>query len=245
MIPKLEWRKIGAVNVLELNGILAEPWVSRTRDRMTELLEEHPSRGLLFNLRELEKVDRPGAETILETLRRPAKGAILGHNLSVYFIAEHMNPQEKIPIFEREREAIHYFGPELALEGGEKAREKRRFPRIMTALPAEFEVSDFEEPFVFEVVVTNLSEGGLYGVFLDSESEELARRTLDPFNLKMLEVRLELPGREKVEMEGKLLRVGTEVPDALGMGIEFYNVKPQDENQIHEFLKREGAGEEE
>lgn len=234
--------------MVELNGVLAEPWVGRTREQMNEFLEDHPTSGLLFNLRELEKVDHPGAEAILETVRRPAKGAILGHNLSVYFIAEHMNPQEKIPIFETEREVIRYFGRELALDGGERAKEKRRFPRILTALPGEFEVPDFEEPFVFELVVTNLSEGGLYGVFLDSETEELARRTLDPFNLKMLQVRLELPEGEKVEkveVEGKLLRLGVEVSESLGVGIEFYNLKPEEENTIHEFLKREGAGEEE
>lgn len=244
VIPKLQWRTIGGVNVGELNGVLAEPWVARTREQMDEFLEEHPTNGLLFNLRELEKVDHPGAEVILETVRRPAKGAILGHNLSVYFIAEHMKPQEKIPIFEKEREAIRYFGRELASDGGEKAREKRRFARISTALAGEFEVRDLAEPFLFELVVTNLSEGGLYGVFLDSETEELGRRMLDPFNLKMLEVRLELPEGEKVELEGKLLRMEGERLEDLGVGIEFYNVKPEEENRIHEFLKREGAGEE-
>lgn len=241
MIPKVNWRKIGAVNIIQLNGVFVDPWVKRGQEQMSAILEEHPTRGLLLNLRELEKVDRTGAEALLETTRKPAKGAILGQNLSVSFITEHMAPGERVPIFETQGQAVEYFGQEFALAGSGPRGEKRRFPRILTALAAEFEIKSLEEPRLFEVVVTNLSEGGLYGLFLDSDSEELAQRTLDPFNLKMLEMRLKLAENEVLAIEGKMVRAEEDASSkALGVAIEFYHLKPEDQSRILTFLKREG-----
>ncbi len=243
MVPRISTRKVGTVDIFELRGFLTEPWVGRTREQMMEILEEQASRALLVILRGVEKVDDRGAEAVLEAARRVEKSAMLGNNLALFFVGERMEAKEKVPIFEREREAVNYFGRELSLAGEWLGKERRRFPRIQTGLPLEFEIQESEAPFFFEGVVTNLSEGGLYAYFLDSEMEELARRTLDPFDLKMLDIRLILPGERVVESEGKVLRVEGEGAELRGVGLEFYGLDRAGQAQIREFLKQEGERE--
>jgi hypothetical protein len=239
MVPKFHTRRIGSVDIFELQGIVADPWVGRIREEMGQALEEDRPKGLLFNLREVERLDRSGAEAILETIRKPGKRAILGHNLSAYYVAEHMDPNEEIPIFEKEREAIGYFNRELAAEEAVNPPERRKFPRIKTALAAEVESKTYGESFYFEVAVTNLSEGGLYAEFLDSRTEELARRTLDPFDLKLLTVEIWLASEESVLVEGKVLRSETGVGKAPGMALEFYEVGEEDKTRLKRFLEEQ------
>lgn len=242
MVPKFHARRIGSVDVFELHGIYADPWVGRIKEEMDQALEEPGVKGLLFNLREVERLDHSGAEAILKTVRRPPKRAILGHNLSAYFVAEHMDPNEPIPIFDKEKEAIRYFKEEFAALEGEFPGERRRFPRIKTALAAELETKSYGESFFFEVVVTNLSEGGLYAEFLDSRTEELARRTLDPFDLKLLGVQLWLPEEETIWVEGKVLRKETGTGETAGIALGFYEIKGEERDKLRKFLSEQSVG---
>lgn len=240
MTPKLQTRRIGGVNIFELRGVYVDPSVSAIRQSMQRKMREEPGTGLLMNLKELERLDDSGAATILETARRSPKAGILGHNLSTYFVAEHMDPSEPIPIFEGETEAVGYFKKEFAEENPEAPARRRRFPRIRVALPLEFEFKDFGETLRFEGVVTNLSEGGLFCYFLDTRNEELASRMLDPFDLKLMDVRLTLSEKESVRGQGKVIRTVEEDVDCQGLAMEFYNLAGGDKEKIKNFLKQQG-----
>lgn len=239
MIPKFNSRRIGSVNIFELEGVFSEPWVRRIKEGMNKKLEESSFQGLLLNLREVEKLDHSGAESILETAQKLRKCGILGHNLSTFFVAEHMRPNEPIPIFEKGKEAIGYFEKELADRDPNSSLQRRRFSRIEIALPLEFEFKAGGEAFFFEAVVTNLSEGGLYCYFLDSHTEELANRTIDPFDLRLLDLRLGLPGNERVEAKGKVLRTAKgPLSDTCGLALEFYDLRLEDRERVRSFLKQ-------
>ncbi len=238
MVPKLEWRQIGRVKIMELQGILTEPWLNRNKQRINQTLEINPASGLLINLREVERIDRPGAEVILKTVRLSPKGGILGQNLSTYFVAENMQPNESIPIFEKEKEAIGYFQKEFAEAGHET--EKRQFSRISTALPVEFEFKTDKEFFYFEAVVLNLSEGGLWCQFLDTKTEALANRVLDPYDLKMLNIRLTFHQGKPLRTEGKVLRAGKEAFESKGVAVQFYHLSKADQERIRLFLNLKG-----
>ena len=241
MVSKMHSRKIGEVNIFELEGIFSSPWLNRPREEMKDLFQQSRANGVLFNLRQVEKIDHAGAELILETARKATKGGILGQNLSSYFVAEHMKPSESIPIFEKGLEAIEYFGREFANTQVKLPlnQEKRDFPRLKTALPAEFELKDEGGLFVFETVVLNLSEGGFYGRFLDSKTEQLATRKLDPFDLKLLTVRLSFKDHPLLKMEGKILRTEKAFSVWGGIAIEFYNLETEDREKIRAFLERQ------
>jgi len=243
MIPKVLFRKVGEVDVVELKGFVCQPWARRTGEQMTEILDRNPARGLLLNMREVAKVDDEGAGKILEAARKSKKSGILGRNLPVHYIAERMEAGDSVRILDRNADAVNYFSRELAWAGEGIQEERRRYPRIQTALPVEFELKDFEAPFFFEAVVTNLSEGGLYAHFLDSEMEELAGRTLNPFDLKLLEIRLSLPGGLVVTTEGKVLRETEEKTGVRGAALEFYQLKASDLGLIQNFLKQVGERE--
>ncbi len=237
MTPKLSSRKIGEVNIVEIQGVLAGAGVRKVKEMMKNVLETNSAEGLLFNMREVEKVDDSGAEAILEVVRKPSKAGIFGHNLSAYFIAEHMTPNEPIPIFEKACEVIGYFAEEFVRGKQALPEERRRFSRTVTALPGKFQLEEFGRSFLLEAAVTNLSEGGLYGYFLDSATEELAQRILDPFDLKMMKIYLVLGGKVEIETEGKVLRSGTDFSQSHGLAVEFYNLRSEDEQEIREFLK--------
>ena len=237
MTPLFEARRIGSVNIFEIRGAFAQPWVPRLKAQMTRSLQKNSAPALLLNVKDVEKMDEPGVMTVLKFLRERNKGAILGRNLPAYFIAEHMNPNESIPIFESGREAVEYFGREFVRGNQAMARERRRLARVKTALPVEFEISHLGSSFIFEAVVTNLSEGGLFAFFLEGTSEELARRMLDPFDLKMIKIRLALDRNNRLEMEGKILRSGTDFSIRQGLAVAFYNVRPEDQARLHGFIE--------
>lgn len=247
MIPELLSREIGNVEIFELRGILAEPWVRKILTEMTQTLKKNDCAGLLINVRGVEKVDDSGAETLLKLARSSPKSGIWGRNLSAYFIAEHMNPQEPVPVFDSEEEIIGYFSREFVNRVPSVAEDRRHFLRIRTALPVEMELSDFDQKFSFQAVVTNLSEGGLYSYFLDSSTEELAGRLLDPFDLRLIKMRLHLAKNKKIDIEGKLIRTAKDFSEPPGTGIEFYNLKSEDRQEIQGFLQKnniemEGSG---
>ena len=204
-----------------------------------EQLDREGREALLINVREVERVDDPAALAVVEIVRTPVKAGILGHNLSAYFIAEHMNAQEGIPIFERGIEAVGYFSRELT-EGKRPGGERRRFERIRVAVPVEIEVDDQGEAFLFEGAVTDLSQGGLYAEFLETRTAELAHRKLDPFDLRLVHLRLNLGSKKALEVEGKALRGGA---GEKGVAVEFYNLNREGEEQIRDFLNAEGYGE--
>ena len=241
MVPRLQWRRIGNVNIFELQGVFIEPWLNQNKEEMAGLFEEHPASGLLINLREVERIDHQGVETILRTARLSDKGGILGQNISSYFVAENMDPNEAIPIFEKESDAITYFQREFAEPDETAGKEKRRFQRINAAIPVEFELREENQTFRFEAVVLNLSEGGFFGRFLDSRTEEVAGRVLDPYDLKMLKIHLGLGEGKGLKMEGKILRTDKEAVEPSGVAVEFYHLRADDREKIREFLVSKGV----
>lgn len=236
MTPKLVSKKIGDVGIFELRGVFSNSWVPRITSEINHIMESNDCTGVLFNLRDMEKVDDFGAEAILRLARRHRKCGIWGHNLSAYFIAEHMNPHEPIPVFENGGEVIHFFAREFAAKGASAAKERRRFPRLQTALPVNIEVGDLGQIFLFELVVTNLSEGGFFGYYLDTDTEELAHRVLDPFDLKMMKLTLRLGKNTTLEAEGKLLRSESEFSRTPGLAVEFYNLRGSAKETIRRHL---------
>ncbi len=228
------------MNIFELEGVFSEPSIKRGEQEMSAVLNRCPSTGVLFNLRSLERVDHRGAEWILDTTRKATKGGILGQNPASFFVAEYMRPSEPLPIFNSEREAIEYFGKEFAQngEGTSSGPEKRMFPRIRTALPVELSCKEAGSAFRFEAAVLNLSEGGFYGRFLDTKTEGLAAQALDPFDLKMLSIRLSLPGPRGIKMDGKVLRTRRERSGDGALAVGFYNLGSTDRQKIQSFLEK-------
>lgn len=212
-----QWRKIGEVNIFEFRGKLAEPWLGSLEKEMSQVLNVHPARGLLMNLFRVEEEDAWGAQTLLQTLRLSAKPGVLLHNHSNCFVLSHMESDSfRVPFFKRIPEAVNYFGQEFALE---EQGERRQFPRIRTALPAEFVLGDGEGDLRFEAVVTNISLSGLFTKFLDSETETRVRQFLDPFNLRLIKIKIPLAAYKFIHLEGKAVRREEE-----GMAVEFYKI---------------------
>ena len=236
MREKLFTRRIGEVNLFEVQGPFINSSAKSLSGEMNRFLAKQPAPGLLLNVKQADRIDEAGAEMLLEILRKQDKKGVWGHNLSAYFIAEHMNPEEAVPFFEKFHEAVSFFGPELA-QGGDRVKEKRRFPRVRTALPVTLSFPEQDETFSLDVIVTNLSRGGFYAYYPDAQAEALARRLLNPLDLKMIQVQLVLDRNHKILAEGKFLRSEKEFPESTGLAVEFYTLKPGDREKIEQWVE--------
>jgi len=158
-------------------------------------------------------------------------------NLSVMEMFLRIVPAGKLQFFKTEYEVIDYFGGDLVKWQEPSFEEKRKHQRLKTALPLEFAcVSESSEPVFFHAVVTDLSEGGLMVEYLDLDQAFIGKARLNPYDFRLLEMKIKFPGGVAVMTKGKVVRTVMEGAQ-FGMGIEFYEMSGEDHARIVEFLK--------
>lgn len=238
VIHQFSWRRIGNVNIFEVQGELAGPLASRTHFEISQVMKQNPSSSVLLDLRQIENIDGPSAEVMVSALGNTKKSGILSGKSQLKTVFQQTDHGRHIPVFDNEYDAVLHFGREFAQykQGND---EKRKFPRLKTALPVEFEYRDPEQNqnFVFHAVATNLGGGGLYADFFDAKTQEFAQLALDPFDLKLLKIHLSLFDGKIVDTTGKVLRIGEEFPQTRGLAVEFYKLQEDDRMKIEGFLK--------
>lgn len=244
MDPKMIWKKLGAVNIFELKGSLSGACAVEFGDQVKEIKDSSPADGTLVNVRGVRETDAAGVQTVQKALEGREKRAVWGRNLSSYFLQKKISG-ETLPVFETSHQVVEYFQKEFATAGEGIPKERRKFPRIEMSLPIEFGIKGSNEPFRFEGVVCNLSEGGLYAFFLESDMEEMAARLLNPFDLKLLVMRLTLSRSEDFTAEGKVVRIENLQGHERGVGLEFYHLNDRGLRQIRAFLQDRKTGKEE
>ena len=149
-----------------------------------------------------------------------------------------MDKERRLRIFQSEDEATLFFRKELAIPtlDDDLFPEKRQFIRLRTVLPLHISTHDEEGmPHEFFAVVTNLSEGGLFAEFIESLSEEGVKRTIDPYDLKLIDLKIGLGGQRPFQARGKLIH-GDLVEG--GMGIEFYDMQERERILLQDWISQ-------
>jgi anti-anti-sigma regulatory factor len=233
---KMQVRRIGSVHVIDFRGEVAGPWAMRARMSLNQLLTDQRVRNVLVNLRDLDTVDSLGVKAIVEPLGTQEKCGIVAGRSSVMEMFEHVNLPPKVRIFKKDSDVLSYFGEEFVENSQPLTEEQRKFPRIKTALPLEFTWTDeANRPIDFQSIVTDLSEGGLFAEYLDLAEAEMVGQTIDPYDFKMLDLKIKLPSVGWIHAKGKVVR--TTWDEQIGLGIEFYHLEEEDKKKIRDFLK--------
>jgi hypothetical protein len=71
--------------------------------------------------------------------------------------------------------------------------------------------------------------------YLDLETVDSVAKMIDPYDLKMLELKLKIPGHDYIFASGKVLRTVI-TGEQLGLGVEFYKISEADKKKIIDFL---------
>ena len=236
-VPQIIKRRIGAVDILDLRGLFVGPWALRGREEIALFIKKHRTKNLLVNLRGLETLDSLGVKAITENLIEGIRGGLVVGNLSVMEMFARVKPRTDLKFFRTEEEIIHYFGPDLVKWEEKGIEEKRKYPRLNTALPLEFSYDDDKgEKVFFRAVVTDMSEGGLYAEYLDLEEASMGRMKLNPYDFKVLDLTIRMPEGGEIRAQGKVVRMVLEA-EQVGMGIEFYEISDQDRVRILNFFR--------
>jgi hypothetical protein len=218
-------KKVGDVNILELISGVGGRSGSVVEERMERIMEEPMTKALLVQMLLLHDLSFDNAKTLSRGMAKVSKGGFLTRDDAVIESLEKANPTTEIKIFHSEGEAASFMAREMAADDmkekcSEEFPEKRRADRLPAIVPMYFGCEvDFEQELCLFAVVTNLSEFGLYARFIDSYAEKIAVENLDPYDLKLLQLNLQLPDQRMLKMRGKLVR-----HDFVngGIGIEFY-----------------------
>lgn len=221
--------------IVDVKGSLTGTWALREKAELTHQLAREEERNVIFNLRELDSLDTLGARTILGCIPRGRKVGVLGGNHGIIELMGRLANRKRFQIFDNELEAISAFGK--AFLHPPARGERRKWPRLGTALPLQFHYWDEGYRIQFHAVVTNLSEEGLYAEYIDLEHAEQSLRRLNPYDLKTLSLRLVLPKRRALEAVGQVVHRKLD-GEQVGIGIKFEKIGAKEQTLIRRFLRR-------
>ncbi len=240
-IPQMTNRRIGEVEILDLKGDFVGPWAMRGKEEISRFVEREKPKNLLINLKSVETIDSLGVKAIVDNLTTDLNCGVISGSYSVNEMFTRTETTSNVRFFKDEEEVIHYFAEELVKENSlpPTLEEKREYTRLRTALPLQFwyiQEGSEAESIIFHAIVTNLSQGGLYAEYLDMDASSENGAPLDPYDLKMLELKVKLPNGDEVQAEGKVVRIDQQ-SDQMGIGIEFYHISEQDKAKVMEFVR--------
>lgn len=237
MDDRIKSKRVGKVNICEIMGNFRDGFARRGKAALSQLAQAHQQTPDLFiNVSELESIDAYGIEVLAETAQRFNKKAVL---LGKFKPETEQRLGQFFQIVQSPVDAAQYFSREFAAQPANliEVEERRGFVRLKTVIPTQFYLRDAQDVReTFFAVTTNLSEGGLYAEFIDSETEVNAVKRLDPLELKLLNVELALTPGLIVSGEAKVVHVKR---GEGGIGMEFYRFSDEDRLKLTEWLGRE------
>lgn len=235
-LPQIGRRRIGTVEIIDVRGAFVGPWALRGKEELKSILQDRTVHCIILNLKGLSSLDSLGAKAILENLPDQSKAGIIAGSLSVMEMLEKLRSLDTYKVFRNEEDVVAFFGPELVEERGAPPIERRRHQRLRAALPLEFTYTTADgEKLQFRAIITDLSEGGVLAEYLDLDYATRKAFLIDPYDFKLLDLRIKLPGEEPVLAKGKVARTVL-TGEQVGLGIEFYDLPQEDREKICRFL---------
>ena len=236
MENKIKLKRVGDVNIFEIFGELMGAFALRGKEAMHQSMSVNKRKNVLYNVQELRQIDDTGVEALLENASEVQKSGILTGHCPIIPYIQSRDTMKKLQLLKDEMEAARFFGREFAAPSLEEQiyPERRQFVRLKTVLPLHFwyQTKD-DEKLEFFAVVTNLSEGGLFAQFIESVSEDTVKRTLNPYDLKFLNLKMGLIGQRPLTASGKVIHGNLAEG---GIGIEFYEMADVDKFYLRDWI---------
>ena len=237
MIPQIAQRKIGNVMIIDVKGAFSGPWAIRGKERLSQVMGHAKDEKVILNLREVNGLDTLGAKCLLEHVADRKEAGVFCGSTAVMELISHFPESKQLHMFRNESEITSAFGQDLI--AGSESKEQREYIRMETALPLEFYYEDEGEKIQFRAIITNLGEGGLFAEYIDLKVAEESLSRLDPYDLKVLQLKLSLPNKKTIQTEGRVAYRKLD-GEQVGIGIQFSRIGEREQAEIRRFLKLHG-----
>ena len=238
-MDRIKSKRVGRVNICEIYGDFRDGFARRGKAALMQLAQGLNTPDLLLNLKELKTADGYGLDVLQESGVNFRKSALLVESAPLEGKLDLGKLGQKFHLAKNLFEAASFFRRELAelAPGQVDGDERRGFVRLPVILPAKFRASVQQDQVLdYFAVVTNLSAGGLYAEFIDSDTECIASKNLDPFELKLLDLELDLSADVRVRAGAKVVHVKK---GEGGIGMELYRFHAGDKEKLMEWLSQQ------
>ena len=234
MIPQIGQRKIGSVVIVDIKGPLSGSWALRGQGRLSQMLEAARDEKVVLNLRGVTGIDTLGAKSLFESVSSEKEAGVVYGNSGVRDFINRFPESKRFRMFRDEAEIISVLGQDLV--SGVNSKEQRTSLRMQTALPLEFEYEKEGEKIRFRAIITNLSEGGLFAEYIDLKIAEESLNQLNPYDLKILDLKLLFPNKKPIHVKGKVVYRKLD-GEQVGIGLQFIQIGTKEQQEIRRFLR--------
>lgn len=223
-------RFIGNVKILELyDSIMSHP----AMDAAELSSKISASENVMVLMENISKVNGIKFIEEMDSILRERRAAIVSQR-------ESLDPcfqGRAYPCFRDLIEAAFYY--EKAMAEGDAVdteyADKRKGARLKKIIPVEMKLTRDVEPRVsIHGVTKNLSEYGAFIQIVSSNSELLVRKLLDPYDLKMLDIKFYAGPDRFYELKGKVVHRNDQL---YSMGIEFFEVSESTKQFLNRILQ--------
>ncbi len=239
LMPKVEQRQIGRVQVFDLYGTLTGEQSVEVIDKIDHVIQKKKLKRVILNLQKVQELDELIVRRLIASLIRPQKSLVFCTNdrFTQFFKGTYLPKNIKLCISEAEiADSVGSFlfekdkdtgvPKELGLLHDKYGLERRRSKRIRVAIPIEIEFETADGKKVHsKAIATNISQGGLFAEYLDLDSSLQVSQMSD---LESNKVTILVPANEsfpeEVKIQGCIKRIELSKRQ-VGLGIQFLDSK--------------------
>jgi len=236
MHNKIKVKAVGDVRIYEIIGDFTGGFAVNGKKAMKQSMRLCRRKNLFLNMECMYRLDSIGAEVIKTQKGMFEKCVFLTRCADVKEIISSRENNHDFAIMEDQCEVAKFFSKEFAMHPitNKNYSEQRKSARLYTVLPLKIKcLMKGDDPIELFAVVTNLSEGGLYAEFIRSKDEDYAREMMNPYDLKLLQLEIDLTDQGKLAVGGKLVHGDIHVG---GIGVEFYDLNLMDQQKISKWI---------
>jgi len=204
---KLSTREIGCVSVFDLDGDSTHESLGEIANKIQKQIRRHRMQRIILNLQRANEIDPIGMRRLMAACIRPHQSLIYGASVDALEVLKESYLPGNVKICRTEDDVAADFGPfllekesgkNIAREFKDFTREsighqveRRRSKRMHVAIPVELNLQQKDGGELFtRAIITNISEGGMFAEYLDTEQAEKIDR-LD--QIENLEVNIRIP----------------------------------------------------
>lgn len=234
MIPQVSKRRIGKVNIIDMNGSMTGLWTARLKRQLERAFHHLNGAPTVLNFRHVTDIDTLGLKSLFQVASNKKQFDVLSGDSEIMAFLSRYPESKQFRILNNEEELVRIYGEELVEET--KDHDKRGSQRLQTVISVRFSYERDSGKKQCVGIISNVSERGFYIEYIDILSAEASLTELDPHNIQTLDFILSLPNGKTVSGRGTVLHWELN-HDQFGIGVQIDHFNAQDEKRFSEFLQ--------
>ena len=235
MIPQVIKRRIGKVNIIDMNGSMTGLWTARLKIQLEQAFQNLDGNPAVLNFRHITDIDTLGVRFLFQVTSDQNHLSILAGDKGIMDFFNRYPESKRFRLLNNEQDLVQVYGSDLT-EENVKDDELRGNLRLQTAISIRFSYHQDSGQKQCVGVVSNLSEHGFYIEYIDILSVEQSLTELNPYNIQSLDFVLSLSNGTTVSGQGKVLHWQLN-HEQFGIGVHIEKFDSQDEKRFSDFLQ--------